>query len=71
MKRLPIDSSSIASVGYDFRAQVLEIEYRGGGTYDYLGVPPDLYHALLNAQSKGRFVNYRIKDRYSYRLVSH
>lgn len=66
MRRTPVDSSAVASVGYDARRRVLEVEYQGGGTYAYLGVPPRRYAALLAASSKGAFVNARVKGRYPF-----
>jgi hypothetical protein len=66
----PMPSSSIAAAGYDARAAVLRIRFMGGGTYDYLGVPEELYAALEEADSKGRFVNGVIKPRFPYRRVA-
>jgi hypothetical protein len=69
MIRTPVVSSNLASVGYDERARVLEIEFHGSRTYEYLDVPADYYTALLNAGSKGRFVARFIKGRFRYRHV--
>jgi hypothetical protein len=66
VKRQPVDSSAIASVGYDPARRVLEIEYKGGRPYAYRGVPPHAAAALLVAPSKGTFVNTRIKGRYPF-----
>ena len=46
MKRVAVDSSSIASVGYDSKAYVLEIEFRNGGVYRYLDVPAQPLNAV-------------------------
>lgn len=70
MRRIPVKSKSVASVGYDSRARVLEVEYHGGKVYDYLKVPPLIYDELMAAESKGRFVNYVVKQLYDYRPVS-
>jgi hypothetical protein len=69
MHRTPVSSSSIASVGYRPSSRTLELEYRGGGVYQYLDVPPREYDSLMRVDSKGRFVNARIKGRYRYRRV--
>ena len=66
MKRVAVESSAIASVGYDLAKRELEIEFRGGHPYAYRGVPPRTYAALLVAPSKGTFVNARIKGRYPF-----
>ena len=66
MRRQPVDSSAISSVGYDARKSVLEVEFRSGAVYDYLEVPPKVWDALLKAPSKGRFVSRRIRDRFPF-----
>ncbi|MBN9075730.1 MAG: KTSC domain-containing protein [Rhizobiales bacterium] len=69
MQREKISSSAIASAGYDWGKQILELEYAGGAVYRYFGVGPRVWAAFARAPSKGRFVNYRIKGAYRYRLV--
>ena len=64
MKRLPVDSSAICSVGYDSRSRVLEIEYSNHCVYDYYDVPPDVYQQFCEADSMGAFVNFRIKPNF-------
>ncbi|HYX22693.1 MAG TPA: KTSC domain-containing protein [Thermoanaerobaculia bacterium] len=66
MRRLPVASSAISSVGYDERSSVLEVEFRSGTVYDYFDVPPKVWKALLGAPSKGRFVTRRIRDRFPF-----
>jgi KTSC domain len=69
MKRAPIHSSSLASIGYDPASRTLEVEFQGGRVYRYFGVPPARYRALLQAESAGRFLNTRIKGVYEYSPV--
>jgi hypothetical protein len=64
MRRKPVESSSIRSVGYDVKAWTLEIEFIDGDVYRYHPVPGGTYAALMRAPSKGRYVNYRIKPYY-------
>jgi KTSC domain len=66
MRREPVASSAISSVGYDERASVLEVEFESGDVYDYFDVPARVYKDLLKAPSKGRFVSRRIRDRYPF-----
>ena len=63
---VPVDSSALDAVGYDPRRRVLHVAYKGGREYAYLDVPPDVYDALLQADSKGRFVNEVVKPRYRF-----
>lgn len=39
MDRETVQSSNIASVGYDLSSSTLEIEFKSGGIYQYSGVP--------------------------------
>jgi hypothetical protein len=65
MRRQPVESSAVVSIGYDPDLQILEIEYTGGRVYRYPGVPLEEYEALMNADSIGTYVNQVIKTKYS------
>jgi hypothetical protein len=69
MYRQPVESSVLASVGYDRKRRLLEVELVSGVVYQYLDVPPKDYMALLAAESSGRFYNQHIKPNYDYRQV--
>jgi hypothetical protein len=70
VRRRSLDSSAIASVGYDAVSRTLEVEYAGGSVYRYLGVPPRAYELLLRADSRGAYMNRRIKPYYRCRRVA-
>jgi len=55
MKRTPVTSSSIASVGYDDAEQVMEIEFKTGRVYQFPMIPRDKYDALMAAPSVGKY----------------
>ena len=61
MERLPVTSTDINSVGYDIDSQVLEVEFHKGGTYQYFGVPQNIYDDLMASDSKGKYFNLNIK----------
>jgi hypothetical protein len=69
MKRQRLDSSSLASAGYDPGRRVLEVEFLNGGVYEYGDVPEETYQALLGADSKGRFLNAEIKPHHPWRQL--
>ena len=69
MKRAPVSSSSVLSVGYDAAAAELEIEFHNGRVYRYLQVPVAAYRLLLQAPSIGEYVNTVIKPRFQARAV--
>ncbi|MFD3166436.1 KTSC domain-containing protein [Herpetosiphon sp. NSE202] len=70
MKRTPVDSSNLASVGYDPTDQTLEIEFNNRSIYQYSNVPEEVYAELMSADSHGRYFNHNIKGAYPYRQVS-
>src|SRR3954470_2605753 len=69
IKRIPVESTAIAAVGYSKRLLALEIEFRNGAIYRYWNVAPDIYDALLRAPSKARFYDSNIRHKYRSRHV--
>jgi hypothetical protein len=63
MHRVPVDSSSIDSIGYE--KNILEVGFRNGGVYQYFDVPEETLIMLLQADSKGRFFNQNVRGRYA------
>lgn len=64
------ESSAVSYVRYDRKHQRLYVTFRDSGEmYVYVEVPPDQYEALLRAESKGRFMNDKIKDRYKFQRL--
>lgn len=64
--RIPVDSSNIASIGYDEDTNTLEIEFHNGGVYQYFDVPFHVYDGLMEAASKGQYLAQQIKGHYRY-----
>ena len=64
IRRLPVESSALASIGYSKRLRALEIEFRNGAIYRYLDVAPDVYQELMKARSKARFYDHNIRHKY-------
>lgn len=62
MERTEVVSSNIASVGYDEKARVLEVEFANGGIYQYHGVPKSLHQQLIGEKSVGAFFSKRIRN---------
>ncbi len=65
MKRVPVESSVLASVLYRPKLRLLEVEFRSGEFYRYFDVPPKSYNELLNAESCGRYFNLNIRNRFN------
>lgn len=66
MDRIPVESSNLASVGYDPARSILEVEFHSGGVYQYLDVPEHVYEGLMSAASKGSYLASEIKGNYRY-----
>lgn len=62
----PLDSSALASAGYDADSRTLFIRFREGGIYAYLDVPPGIVGELKAAASKGAFFRTRIDPAFRY-----
>jgi len=69
IKRIPIASSTIATVGYDKEAHILEIEFHHGAIYQYVNVPEKVYEDLLNSPAKGSFFMNEIKGTFEYQKL--
>ena len=60
MERTPVESSNVASVGYDEETKTLEVAFKSGSIYQYPGVEPQTHADLMAAESVGKFVNQNI-----------
>lgn len=67
--RTQLHSSVLLAVAFSESKKILELEFRSGSIFQYLDVPPSVYQDLLNAESKGRFYNRRIKKHYKSQKV--
>jgi hypothetical protein len=64
-----VESSTIASVGYDLTQGLLQLEFCSRAIYHYFGVPASVHDALLEASSKGSYFNRAIRGRFPYRRL--
>ncbi len=70
MEREKVDSSMLASVGYDEATRTLEVEFSSGTVYRYFDVPPEDHRALMAADSIGRHMNANVKGLFQSARVS-
>lgn len=66
MNRQSVESSNLASVGYDAENEILEVEFNHGGIYQYFDVPKNVYMELMNADSHGVYFSANIRNDYEY-----
>jgi uncharacterized protein len=66
MERIPVESSNVASIGYDSDTSTLEVEFQSGSVYQYFDVPEHVFDGFVQAPSKGQYLNHEIRDAYRY-----
>ena len=64
---VPVESSNMAAVGHD--GGTLTVAFHGGRIYRYYGVSAEVYHDLIDAPSKGRYLHRSIKGTYPVERV--
>ena len=66
IKREPVVSSNVASIGYSRHLRALEIEFVRGAVYRFLDVPRSVYRDLMTTSSKGHFIAENIRGKYRF-----
>lgn len=56
MKRVPVDSSNLVSIGYDVQTGTLEVEFKRGELYRYFNVPVGVFDSLIATEASGKSV---------------
>ncbi len=69
MRRTPVSSSNLASVGYDEYEHILEVEFLSGSVYHYYNVPEQVYRGLMSASSHGTYFGEYVRTSYQYKQV--
>lgn len=69
MERYAVNSSVAESLAYDATSKVLKIWYKCGELYEFYDVPQHTFETLLNAESKGYFINWIIKPAFKHKRV--
>lgn len=60
----PVESSNLAGVRWD--EDSLFVQFKNGGVYQYHDVPKSEFDELIESNSKGQFLNSRIKPNYQF-----
>jgi len=63
---MDVDSAAISEIAYDADRAKLLVRFRSGERYVYVGVPHDVHRSFVEADSKGRFFQRQIRDRYPF-----
>jgi len=70
MRRVQLDSSLLAAAIYHPQTRWLDVELRNGEQYRYFRVPVECFHHLLQAESKGRYFNYSIRNCFPFQHLT-
>ena len=70
MNEEAIKSSGIRWIRYDESARTLDVAYVNSGEYRYFDVEPAVYAWLSKADSKGKFINRLVKEKYRYERLN-
>jgi hypothetical protein len=65
-----VESTTLATVGYDDAKEMLQLEFRSRAIYHYFGVPAAVHAALRRAPSAGSYFNRVIRGCFPYSLAS-
>lgn len=67
IRRHPVSSSQIKSIGYDPTTKSMDVEFNNSGrVYRYHDVPPEKHAALMAADSIGSHLSAHIKGAHRY-----
>jgi lysyl-tRNA synthetase class 2 len=60
------ESSLLQAAAYDVQSSVLAVTFHSGAIYRYLDVPASTYEEFVHAESKGRYFNSTIRNRFKF-----
>lgn len=66
VEMIAVESSNALSAGYDKTKKELFVKFRGNAVYKYSKVPAIIFKGLLEAESFGKFLGNRIKNKYQF-----
>ena len=69
IKLIPVKSSNIKAVAYDPTTEILTVEFKSGGIYEYSKVSKKVYTAFVASDSLGRFFFKKIRNVYKTKKV--
>lgn len=66
MDWISVSSSNISAIAHEANPDILYVQFNNGTAYQYQGVAVETYQEMLEAPSKGIFLNTYIKGTYPY-----
>ena len=65
-----VESSAVRRIEYDAASRTLFVIFESGERYAYFDAPPELFAAFLGAESKGRFFQDQVRDRFDFHRIT-
>lgn len=65
-----VTTTTSSIVDFEYKSQVLRVDFFDGSSYEYFDVPKATYVKLVNAESRGRFARRHIYNSFVYRSTS-
>jgi hypothetical protein len=66
---MDVSSTAISEIDYDAERAKLLVRFMSGERYVYVGVPGEVHRSFVEADSKGRFFQSQIRDRYPFNRI--
>jgi lysyl-tRNA synthetase class 2 len=63
---MDLHSTAISEIDYDADRAKLLVRFVSGERYVYVGVPDEVHRSFVDADSKGRFFQLHVRDRYPF-----
>ena len=70
IRRQPVCSSNLSSVGYEALSGTLDVGFRNGAVYRHSRVPESLHDGLVRAPSKGAYYATYLRNQYGCRRIA-
>jgi hypothetical protein len=64
-----VNSTAISTAAYEYDSYRLRLTFQNGKKYDYRKVPNHVFEGLRTSESKGKFINKYVLNRYSFKAV--
>lgn len=69
MKKTKVESSHIASIGYEPGSRTMHVEYKNGSVYEHRNVPEVFHKTFMSAESPGEFFHKNIRPFFEARRI--
>ena len=66
---MQVESAAISDIRYDEGRSKLFVTFLDGDEYVYVGVPGEVHRSFVDADSKGQFFAFEIRDQYPYNKI--